>query len=61
MLAKPLHVVDNSVRIVECAGRQRVLRIVAAERFCELVVDELCIVGLLETESNCLEADSWST
>ena len=37
------------------------LCIVAVERFCVLVVDELRIVGLLEANSNCLEADSWPT
>ena len=37
------------------------LCIVAVERFCVLVIDELRIVGLLEANSNCLEADSWPT
>jgi hypothetical protein len=37
------------------------LCIVAVERFCVLIVDEHRIAGLLEANSNCLEADSWPT
>ena len=37
------------------------LRIVAVERFSLLVVDKLCIVRLLETDSNWHKADSLPT